>query len=185
MNKHGHEINIFAVGTNLGTCQKQPALGCVYKLVEIEDIPRIKFSEDIDKTTIPGSKLVYRFYNSENKPFMDILLRENEVIPVEGEDIMCCNPSDETKNIIVKPSVVNCLHKLLWKGANSSTTRMDENIIGYIPNLKDSKSYCDEVFYSMPNTITCPENAEIYPVYLSVALNDLFQKMILENIQKE
>merc|ERR1719276_695839 len=72
LNSQGHEIDTFGIGTNLVTCQAQPALGCVFKLVEVNKQPRIKLSNDIVKVTIPGRKNAYRLYGSKGNPLVDL-----------------------------------------------------------------------------------------------------------------
>lgn len=53
-------IDIFGVGTNLVTGKPDAALDGVYKLSFFGDKPRIKLSESLSKTTLPGIKQVYR-----------------------------------------------------------------------------------------------------------------------------
>jgi nicotinate phosphoribosyltransferase len=117
-----HAIDIFGIGTNLVTCQAQPALGMVYKLVEIDGIPRIKLSQDIAKVTIPATKEVYRLFGSEGIPILDLIIRQGEMPPAAGRRVLCRHPFDEKKRAFVTPSVVLPLLRLCWVGKNAVLT---------------------------------------------------------------
>ncbi|MHA1147164.1 MAG: nicotinate phosphoribosyltransferase [Promethearchaeota archaeon] len=66
-------IDIWGIGTKLATCYDQPALGGVYKLVEIDEEPKIKISGNVEKMTIPGKKQVYRVYDEQDFMTGDIM----------------------------------------------------------------------------------------------------------------
>jgi len=117
LNQHGHSITSFGIGTHLVTCLRQPALGCVYKLVEIDGTPRIKLSEDVQKITIPGRKEAYRLYLKNGEPVVDVMLQVEERPPKQGERILCRHPFISSKRAYVQPAFVERLHKLVWDGS--------------------------------------------------------------------
>jgi nicotinate phosphoribosyltransferase len=60
----GAPIDIFGVGTRLVTGHSDGALDGVYKMVQLNDRPIIKISENPAKINIPGEKKLYRYYDS-------------------------------------------------------------------------------------------------------------------------
>jgi nicotinate phosphoribosyltransferase len=92
LNSQGHSINTFGIGTHLVTCQKQPALGCVFKLVEVNGKPCIKLSEEFQKVTFPGRKDAYRLYDKEGCPLVDLLMRSEETPPAVDKKFLCRHP---------------------------------------------------------------------------------------------
>jgi len=83
----GGRVDLYGVGTRLVTGHGADggALGGVYKLVHIDEEPKIKVSGDPSKSTIPGRKRVWRVIREGG-------FFEMDVIALDGEKV---GPGDE------------------------------------------------------------------------------------------
>lgn len=115
LNRQEHTFDGFGIGTNLVTCEAQPALGGVYKLVRIGDRPCIKLSEDPVKTTLPDVKQAFRIWGEAGYPLLDLLTTLDE-IPEVGKPMLARHPFEEMKRVHVIPTRVEPLHQLVWDG---------------------------------------------------------------------
>ncbi|XP_047444085.1 nicotinate phosphoribosyltransferase [Mugil cephalus] len=114
LNKKENEINAVGVGTHLVTCTKQPSLGCVYKLVEVRGRARMKISEDPEKSTVPGRKAVYRLFDAEGHPFLDLLCLAAESPPEAGLPLSCFPLGSDDSAASVTPAQVTCLRQEMF-----------------------------------------------------------------------
>lgn len=78
LNDQNAKIDSFGIGTELITGKNDAALDGVYKLVQINGFPKMKFSENIEKITLPGAKKVLRYFDYNGKFYRDAILLENE-----------------------------------------------------------------------------------------------------------
>jgi nicotinate phosphoribosyltransferase len=116
LRQQGHEIDSFGIGTHLVTCDDQPAMGCVYKLVEARGIPRIKLSQELSKMTIPGKKEAYRLFGEDGFSLLDMMIKVGDEPPKPDHRILCHHPFDHIKRVYVTPSKVVLLHHCVWDG---------------------------------------------------------------------
>lgn len=104
----GAAVNSWGVGTNLITSKDSPSFGGVYKLAAIQDqetgeyIPKIKISENSEKITNPGDKVIYRIYDKESgKIFADLIALSDEVYD-ETKDLLLFDPVETWKKTLMK-----------------------------------------------------------------------------------
>jgi nicotinate phosphoribosyltransferase len=116
LNQQRHEVDAMGIGTHLVTCQAQPALGMVYKLVQVHGAPRIKVSQELSKVTLPGAKRAYRLFDRAGVPILDYLTTEDEPAPRPGERVFCRHPFEDKKRVIVTPTHVAPLLRVAWAG---------------------------------------------------------------------
>ncbi len=134
LGQQGHEIDVFGIGTHLVTCQAQPSLGCIYKLVAINDHPRIKLSDEVDKMTIPGRKDIYRLIGENMHPLLDLMTEAGKPAPGSGERILCRHPFSEAKRAYVIPRNVISLLECVWDGRQTYAFPSLDTIRDYVIN---------------------------------------------------
>ncbi len=116
---HGAMIDSYGVGTNLVTAESEPALGGVYKLVELAGTPRIKISQELAKVTVPGRKRTYRLVGHEGHYLADVMTLEEEPPPTVGEPYLCRHPFIPEQRVWIVPSSVEPLHSKVFQGGRS------------------------------------------------------------------
>ncbi len=166
LNKAGHGINLFGIGTNLVTCQAQPALGCVFKLVELNGKPRIKLSNNIEKVLIPGRKKLFRLFGNDGFPILDLLVEVNEKNPLAGKQIECFDPFSKEKKICI-PSRVEDRLSTVW----------DKNGAFPIPDLMEARERCNAEVQKLNPDMLRIEDPLKYDVFVSKKLYNNFQEL--------
>ena len=159
----GAKIDVWGIGTRLITAYDQPALGCVYKLVSIEDengvmVDTMKISNNAEKVSTPGKKQVWRITrNSDGKSEGDYIALWDER-PDQLEELFMFHPvytyinktvTDFTARPILQPIFNN--GKLVYE----------------LPTLQEIKAYKDEQIEALWDEYKRILNPEQYPVDLS------------------
>ncbi len=106
-------IDAFGVGTELITGKPDAALDGVYKLSWIDNTPKMKFSENLEKTTLPGQKDLVRFSDKNGKFTADgIKLKDEKPSTVQK----LFNPYGNDKLTKINPSEWELLIKKAYSG---------------------------------------------------------------------
>lgn len=172
LNDQGHKINCYGIGTHLVTCQKQPALGCVYKLVELNGMPRMKLSQDVEKAVIPGRKDAYRLFSENGDALIDLLQRSCEPAPQMKDKVLCRHPFEESKRAYVIPSTVQPLLLPYFQNGKAVTG---------LPNLQEIRERVQQNMRTLRSDIKRYLNPTPYKVAVSVDLYAFLHEFWLQN----
>ncbi|PNF25496.1 Nicotinate phosphoribosyltransferase [Cryptotermes secundus] len=172
LNEQGHKIDCFGIGTHLVTCQRQPALGGVYKMVEINGTPRIKLSQDVMKVTMPGKKTAYRLYGADGHALIDLLMRSVEPAPQVGQKVLCRHPFQESKRAYVIPTHVEPLYKVYWQNGK---------VCCHLPGLEEIREKVRTSLDSLRNDHKRNLNPTPYKVSVSDNLYHFIHELWLQN----
>jgi len=170
LNRQGHEIDTFGIGTHLVTCQRQPALGCVFKLVEINGTPRIKLSQEAEKLVIPAKKNIFRLFGKDGHCLVDLMQLADEPIPQVGEKILVRDPFVESKRAHVTPVAVEALLYLAYDGS-----LLNGGVV--LNTLEVPKAKCKADLQRMRADHIRPLNPTPYKVSVSTRLYDYMHQL--------
>ena len=168
-------IDSIGAGDNIAASKER--VGGVYKLVAIEKenkiIPKIKVSNDSIKTTNPGYKKVYRFYDKKTGYALgDVIALNHETIDKETYTLI-----HETENwkqtTLTNYEVKELLEPIFINGVEVYKEK----------TIHETKKYCEKQFETLYPEIKRVLNPHIYYVDLSKELQNLKQELISNHVE--
>jgi nicotinate phosphoribosyltransferase len=169
----GAKITTWGVGTKLATAYDQPALGGVYKLGAVWDergawTPKLKLSEQVVKTTIPGILQVRRF-EADGAMIGDMIYDETTGVDPRRQIV---DAKDPTRRKQMPPDAQG--RDLLVPVMRSGRTVMEQE------SLVDVRARVIAGLNRLHPTVKRFLHPHEYPVGLDRGLHDLRMRMIQE-----
>lgn len=178
----GAPIDSWGIGTHLVTGGTQSSLNGVYKLAAKEEngefIPTLKVSNSYEKTTNPGIKQVYRFFDRNGSAIADLITLDDEEMS-NDKNYTFYHPFSTQDFFVMKKQSYLTIEPLLTKKLENGH-RIYES-----PSLVDTQKRSAELLSHFDKSYKRLINPHIYKVSLSESLRSLKTKLILETKQKE
>jgi nicotinate phosphoribosyltransferase len=160
-------IDIFGVGTRLVTGHDSPALDGVYKLSSVRDQPKIKVSENIEKITLPGNKVVQRFLNNDGSYYCDAI-----GLAGDKEIHLIHHPTFPTKRTNLKSRES---YPLLQKVID------DGNVLSTVSEISDISNYRKQSLSKLSEEHKRFDNPHIFKVGITPELLKLRDQLLDQN----
>ena len=178
----GAPIDSWGIGTHLVTGGTQSSLNGVYKLSakEVDGVfqPCLKISNSYEKTTNPGIKQVYRFFDKSNSPIADLITLDEEKLE-EGRNYTFVHPFSTADLFEMKASRYSSFKPLLTKKMEDGR-RVSER-----RSLKEIQETSAGLLASFDRSYKRQINPHIYKVSLSEKLRNLKTDLIVSARVKE
>lgn len=170
LKQQGAVIGSIGCGDNIASPEKR--VGAVYKNCAIEEdgkiIPKLKISGDKVKTTNPGFKKIWRFYDKKTGYALgDVITKYDEVIPLDSYTLV--NHEDPLQTMELRDYTVRELQVPIFK--NGELVYQDLSI-------PEKVSYCNREMNSLYPEVRRVEKPHKYIVDLSVELGELRDQLI-------
>jgi nicotinate phosphoribosyltransferase len=172
----GVPIDSWGVGTHLVTGGAQSSMNGVYKLAAAMGStgvmePTMKVSNNYEKTTNPGVKQVYRFFDKDHNALGDLIALSDEQI-ITGRDYTLYHPMIDNDFYSIRGSSYQEIRPLLsCKLFNGRRTEVRQPLVAIQARVKDQLQYFHRSYKRLVNP-------HIYKVSLSRDLKDLKQALL-------
>ncbi len=173
----GAPIDLWGVGTHIVTGGSHSSFSGVYKLAAKEEdgrfVPRVKLSDNPEKSTNPGIKQVYRFYDEDESPLADLIAFDDETVDPTAVHTFNHPFVDFRRFRLRAPGKIEpLLRRVMHKGA----------IEGELPSLAEIQERATGNLRRLDATFRRIINPHIYRVSLSDRVKETKAGMLQEYI---
>lgn len=173
LDKENAPIDAFGVGTDLVSGRPDAALDGVYKLSVTGSSPRMKITENIEKSTLPGKKELFRFYDSRGSFCCDGILLDNEAI--EDQQAICHLLQDDQILRVKGLQYEKLLSPVIVGGKKVIDDKKPAEIFHYLKERAEK----------LPAGVRDLDTPDNYPVGISEKLRALRTDIVHKTIKNE